>query len=135
MSLTTGTEAGNAGRMIYVIDPLRRLVTVICSGALTERELHTYQESLKNDPGFDPSFSLLIDLSNAGLSGLGNENLRDLALNTPFNAGARRAFVIPQALDQRLVLMFKAHTESGARGGSVRAFRSLDEALLWLPGG
>lgn len=135
MPLSSGNEVPAAGRMIYVIDPLRRLVTVICSGALTEREFHNYQDRLKSDPGFDPSFSLLVDLSAAGLSGLGNENLRALALNTPFNAGARRAFVIPAALDQRLVLMFKTHTESGARGDSVRAFRSLDEALRWLPGG
>lgn len=135
MSQAGGNAAGNNGRMIYVIDPARRLVTVICSGALTERELHAYQEKLKGDPGFDPSFSLLIDLSNAILSGLDNENLRALALNTPFNAGARRAFVVPQALDQRLVLLFKGHTESAALGASVRAFRSLDEALAWLPRG
>jgi len=120
--------------MIYVIDPARRLVTVICSGALTEREFHNYQDRLKADPGFDPSFSLLVDLSNAGLTGLGNENLRALALNTPFNAGARRAFVVSEAIDQVLVRLFKAHTESGARGDRVRAFRSLDEALLWLAG-
>ncbi len=133
--MSAGNEAEAAGRMIYVIDPIRRLVTVICSGPLTEREFGLYQQTLKKDPGFDPSYSLLVDLSAAGLSGLGNDSLRALAINTPFEPGARRAFVVSEAIDQTLVRLFKAHTESATRGEFVRAFRSLDDALRWLPGG
>lgn len=119
----------------YAIDQAAGIVIVTCRPGLTVGDVLKVQEALRNDPAFHPSHGLIFDTSGAQLSGFDGDSLRRLAENSPFDARARRAFLVSRDIDFGLLRMFQAYSEAGERGELIRVVRDLSAARQWASGG
>lgn len=114
----------------YTVDPLQRLVLADCSGALTLLDLRETAVRVAREPFFQPTFSLLFDLTGVtdfqvDAAGLG-EYLRSGV--DPSSNAARRAFVVSSREAYGLARLF----QSFAGGLNVAIFPSRAEAFAWL---
>ena len=117
--------------LTYRIDHQHRLVTVEASGQVTVAEIFDYQNGLRADPSFEPTFSLLADCRSVNFIDVDADGLRRLAGNVPFRPGSRRAFIVGSILNYGLIRMFQAFTEL-ADGADVQPFYDIDAARAWL---
>jgi hypothetical protein len=115
----------------YTIDADRKLVRVTVTGTLSVDDALLHQSRLKADPGFDPSFSQITIFVNVAQQALDAAGLRSIALNAPYQPGARRAFVLPNDFGIGLGRMFQAYSDGTAKG-EVSIFRDEAEALAWV---
>ena len=89
------------------------------------------QRQLAAHPDFDPSYSQLLDMTQVTRLEIEADVVRRLAESTVFDPSARRAFVANSDAVYGFSRMFEILLESmGA--GSIKVFRSRDEALKWL---
>ena len=81
---------------------------VFCSihGTITDDEAFSFQDKLRNDHDFDPSFSQLADFTKVTLVDLSTNAIHHLAERNPFGLGSKRAFVAPSDLMYGLSRMF-----------------------------
>ena len=115
------------------IDPYRRLVVLTGIGEVMPVEILAAQERLPADPVFRPGFSLLLDMRDALLVDFAPDQLRRLAVESPFGTAARRAYVVRHAALE-LLRQCQTYSDLMARGGALRLFRDLDAATAWLEG-
>jgi hypothetical protein len=115
----------------YEIDKQRRLVITTGSDQLTLADALAHQERLLKDPDFDPSFSQIIDLTRATLSGVGAEDIRKVAERNIFSSESHRAIVVSSTLVYGLGRMFEMLRETAGEKG-IRVFWDLDEAVEWI---
>jgi hypothetical protein len=115
----------------YKIDKDRRVVITTASGVVSIADGLAHQNKLLNDPDFDPSFSQLMDFTQATQVDLSGEDVRRLAKQNIFSPDSRRAILAPSDSVYGLGRMFEILREmTGERG--IRVFRNLDEALEWV---
>jgi hypothetical protein len=114
----------------YAIDATRRLVLVTVYGALTVEEALAYQRRVRADPAFDPTYAQVCDLTGVTSENLSSGDLQTIAINAPYEPGARRAFVVRRDLGYGLGRMFQTFSASEPRG-DVRIFRDIGEAMRW----
>ena len=117
----------------YRIDPSRRRVDAHVGATTSGPELLQGMEGLLEDPAFDPSFGILIDLRELERAPPVAE-LADLANFVRSRAAtpvARRAFVTSSPVFYQLAKLFTQLTRGAAR---YRVFRSTDDAESWLAG-
>jgi hypothetical protein len=115
----------------YEIDKQRRLVISTGSDQLTLADALAHQDRLLKDPDFDPSFSQIMDLTRATLSGLGADDIRKIAERNIFSAESHRAIVVSSTLVYGFGRMFEMLRETAGENG-IRVFRDLDEAVDWI---
>ena len=115
----------------YKIDKERRLVLSTIYGVVTLADGLTHQEKLRNDPDFDPSFSQLMDYTNAVKFDFSTDDVRMFAQHTVFSTDSRRAMLVSGDLAFGLARMFETLRESLGEKG-IRVFRNLEEALDWV---
>lgn len=115
----------------YEIDKQRRLVISTGSGRIILSEALAHQEKLRKDPGFDPSFSQVIDLTRITDFALEANDIRRLAQGTIFSRESRRAIIASSDLVYGLGRMYEILREI-AGGDRIRVFRNFDEALDWI---
>jgi hypothetical protein len=114
----------------YTILPESRFVYTRGWGVVTDAMILAQAHALKSDPRFQPSFAQLYDLREATLA-FTSAGVRAVALESPFGAGARRAFVSgPSDSLFGMVRMYEALRERAP--DNVEGFRSVHEALRWL---
>jgi hypothetical protein len=115
----------------YKIDKDRRVVITTASGVVSIADGLAHQNKLLNDPDSDPSFSQLMDFTQATQVDLSGEDIRRLARHNIFSPDFRRAILAPSDSVYGFGRMFEILLEmKGERG--IRVFRNLDEALEWV---
>ena len=116
------------------IDPSRRLVHARCTGVVTLDEILQYEIDAVADPGFDPTFSEMLDLREADKLDLSGRSVRELVSYERSHeqyTGARRvAFVAPQSLSYALARMYEMMDEESPM--ETQVFREYEEATAWL---
>ncbi|KAA0225874.1 MAG: hypothetical protein AKCLJLPJ_01533 [Fimbriimonadales bacterium] len=113
----------------YRIDKAERLVYLTVTGEPEFRELLELQSKFRQDPDFDPSMREIADLR-ASTGHLNVDELRTLALNTPFGPGSKRAIVVAEPLQFGLVRMFEQMHAYEVE--NFRVFYDMDEAMVWI---
>jgi hypothetical protein len=114
----------------YTIDPHHRVVVLEVRGALTLAEIIDAAGKLRRDPFFQPSFAMLMDLSEAERIELDAAAVTSFiqAGHDPFQPGVRRAIVATRPDTYGLARMYQ-----GVTGDlNIFIFRSRDEAMAWL---
>ena len=101
-------------------------------GAVTEDEVHDHNETLRNDPRFDPSYRQLVDLTGITEILVGTRLINDTAHDQYFTPGSRRAFVASEDAVFGLARMFATRAE--AEGQTIEVFRDRAKAEEWLDG-
>jgi hypothetical protein len=114
----------------YTIDPVRRMVFTRAEGILTEPETSDLYRKIRQDPAFDPGFSQLCDLTVVEEIQTSAPYLRELATQSIFSRGARRAFVTSQVFHYGLARMLQSFCE--IEGTEIGVFKTMTEAEAWL---
>ncbi len=114
----------------YLMDQHRRAVLADVKGRLTLAEVFETAKRIRREPFFHPSFSLLIDLSDAEGMALDAGGMSDFIHGNqdPFQPGVRRAIVATRPDTYGMARMY----QSVSGDLNVCIFRSRDEALSWL---
>jgi hypothetical protein len=116
--------------MSYTIDTARRVVRTRGRGVLSTGDLHDLVNHIRVDPGFDPNFRSLADLSEVTEITVDSMARAEAAAMPLFNPGTRRAIVAPSDLTYASAQTFATYAERA--GQEVRVFRDLAEAEAWL---
>ena len=114
----------------YSVDPVLRLVRTRAEGVLTELETSELYQRIRKDPAFEPGFSQLCDLTVVDEIQTSAPYLRELARQSIFSKGARRAFVTSQLFHYGLARMLQSFCE--IEGTEVAVFKTMAEAEDWL---
>jgi hypothetical protein len=117
--------------LLYKIDKERKFVLTTGSGCLTKEEVFTFQDQMKNDPDFDPTFSQLADFSQLTGSAVCIGDLQSFAQRDAFSIHSRRAIVVKGDLAFGFAKIFELYRRLAGASG-IRVFRTLDEASDWL---
>ena len=116
--------------LTQVLDPVRGLVVNVASGTVNAQEMRENQQALRDDPAFKPSFKLLVDMRQVVDPDVTSEELRDLALSSPFDPGVRRAYVVSSRTQFGKTRLYQAII--GARSHKYGIFETWDEAVAWI---
>ncbi|MGB3647867.1 MAG: hypothetical protein WBF36_01945 [Desulfobulbales bacterium] len=115
----------------YKIDKSRRMVLSVAYGILTDQDVQSHQEMLRDDPDFDSSFSQLVDCTDVTKADdLSTDAIYELARRNPFSVGSHRAFVAPKKLLYGLLRMFQILTNDYP--DELVVFKDLTEARKFL---
>lgn len=112
------------------IDRERRLVLSWGAEPLLAQELVEHQATLAREPGFEPDFDQLWDLTAVERFEIREADLKRLAHSPYFGRGARRAIVVRTDLAYGMARQFEALRSVAP--DEVRIFRSMEEARAWL---
>ena len=116
----------------YAIDKQHRLVTSTASGVVTYSDITSHQSRLKNDPDFDPTFDQLVDGTAVTHIELTADNVRAIARQRLFAAGARQAIATGSEFAYGMARMFELYRDSAGTGRLVRVFNGREAAQEWL---
>ena len=116
----------------YTIDLSRGLVLSRFWGVLTDGDVRGHRRGLESDPAFDPSFHHLVDAREMAVAAVTDAAVTEVARESAFRRGTRRAFVLDEAQYRRsgLERLFLHYAEQ-ARGQEVKVFHDLAEAERW----
>ena len=116
----------------YSIDKARGLVISRFWGLLTDDQVRDHRRSLAADPDFDTSFHHLADMRELLVAAVSVAVVVEVARESVFGRGARRAFVLneEQYLRSGLERLFQQYSEQ-APGQQIKVFHDLEEAERW----
>jgi hypothetical protein len=115
----------------YTIDKSLKMVFSVAHGELTDQDVFSHQEKLRNDPDFDPNYSQLADCTKVTKAeDLSTDAIYELARRNPFTVKSKRAFVAPKKLLYGLLRMFQILTVDYA--DDLNVFKELSEAREFL---
>jgi hypothetical protein len=121
---------------LYRIDSDRQLVRTTVSGLFRARDVVAFRQHLAMDPAFDPAFCMLADFTKITKVDILPDEVKVLAVMSPFLPETRRAFIL--AAEQRnflklyeLFAMFDAMARFYGTG-TIRLFTTQKDALGWL---
>ena len=113
----------------YHLDAERRLVVLTLAGVVTGAELDAVRARIREDPGFDPSFSVLADASALNPAALSGQVVRARAAAPP-PGRMRVAIVAPADAVFGIARMYQMMAEGS--GNPIGVFRTTGEAMAWL---
>ena len=117
------------GSFDYTIYPDKKLVVVSFGKKLTVRDIARYANLLQLDRSFQPSYSEIVDLTQAEELDLQADEFLTLADKIdPFSHEAKRAFVVKTAVQNHAARMHKVLRTQR----NIEIFSSLDEAKRWI---
>ena len=115
----------------YTIDKSQRMVFSKAYGILTDQDIISHQEMLRDDPDFDPGYSQLVDCTGVTKADdLSTDAIYELARRHLFGAESKRAFVAPKKLLYGLFRMFQILTNDYP--DELDVFRDMTEARKYL---
>jgi len=127
--MSAPTAGGNVP-VSFRIDRARRLVVTTARGVLTDEEVLNHVRELTTDPEFDPTFRQLADFREVTRAELTSTGVRAVARKSPWQAGARRAFVCDQDVLFGIARMFELFSDEGK--DEIQVFREMSGAQAWL---
>ena len=110
---------------ICEIQPTEKNMVAFGTGDLYESDIRLLSQRLRTDPVFDPTYSLLIDLTNVGHLHLPAANLETLA-DAAGPESSKRALVAPDDA------WYQSAVEHQHADSKLAVFRSAAEAKRWL---
>jgi hypothetical protein len=114
----------------FAIDAERRVVLTAFSGIIIAEDVIGHFAALRGDSAFQPTFSEIVDLSDASDVRLGYEDLKRLSEMDPFSRTSKRAFVIPSnPVVFGVTRMYQLLQNEDPR---IQIFRSLEQARAWM---
>jgi hypothetical protein len=114
-----------------IVDAQLRVVHSRYFGDVTLDDVLGQREQMMQHPDFEPGFSLVIDLSEAGHISLSAADVRRIAKSpTPPGVSSRHIFVAPRADMYGIARMYQAYGEAVQR--DVVVVRSMEEAKRLL---
>ena len=118
----------------YVIHPSRNRIDAHVGAATSGAELVNGMETLLDDAAFDPTYGILIDLTELERAPSVAElaDLANFVRSRAVTAGARRAFVTSSPVFYELAQLFT--TLARAAVAKYRVFRTSEDAERWLGG-
>jgi len=117
--------------LVHEIDPARKLIQTTVTGVITPAEADAFYRALRADPAFDPTFSELMDTTQADSSQMSSGKIRDSANRSPYVGTSRRAILVGSNLAFGLARLYSTHVDING-GPLVNVFRKREEALRWL---
>ncbi len=117
----------------YFIDSTRGLVISRYWGVLTDDEIRDHRRNLGADTAFDSSFHHLSDMRELIIAAVSPAAVAEVARESVFGRGARRAFVLDEAqyLRSGLARLFREYAKQ-APGQQIKVFHDLAEAERWV---
>lgn len=114
------------------VDHDRRVVTLTLTGTLSNEGLLGVAEVLKNTPGVDRGFGVLLDLRLSNGRAITSEGVRTMATyRHAVPLSSRRAIVVPPGLGYGMARMYQI-----LRGDQApKVFTDVDKAQRWVEGG
>ncbi len=115
----------------HKIDTSKKMVFSMAYGNLTDQDVYTNLERLRNDPDFDPSFSQLVDCTNVtNIDDMSTEAIYTLAEKNSFGLGSQRAFVAPSNPEYNTFRIYELLTT--VHPDVVVVFKNMEEAYEFL---
>jgi hypothetical protein len=119
--------------MRYALDHEHRIVHVRSWGLVTTSDVQDYISRLMADSHFESDYRCLHDMRDATGVAVDTDHLVESAFAPIFHPGVRRAVVAPRDVVYGVA---RAYAVYSARAGQcVRAFRTMEEAEMWLETG
>jgi len=115
----------------YKIDKEHRVVLTTAFGAVTLADLLAHREQVLNDPDFDPTYSQIVDFTQATKMEVRGQDVEQFAQYDLFSPQSRRALVAPSNEKYGLCRMYATLREVHGETG-IRVFHAIDEALDWV---
>ena len=114
----------------YRIDTAVRVIFSRAEGRLTDQDLLTHQDRLREDPAFQWSFDQIYDFSDVTAIDVTDATLRRLNERLPFLRGVKRAFVASSDMTRDLTERVSALRDVTME--QTRIFDDLEAARRWL---
>jgi len=116
-----------------VLDPEQRVVHATFALPLMRREVAEFQDALRADPRFDPSFQSLCTVTGSVRDGLLSPyDLRVLLAQCPYGPSSRHAIVVTHPVVYGLLRILDAFANGAV--GEFGLHRDRASALRWLGG-
>jgi hypothetical protein len=113
------------------VHPDRTLVYSSFHGDVTEEEFLRHMDTIRLSPGFDPSFSEIIDLGGVTALRTSTEALmRRAQQETPFRSNSRHVVIAAPDLIARLARAFQ--TQGSETPPNLRVVRTPEEAFDYV---
>jgi len=113
----------------FVVDSKKRLIVVKFGKRVTAEDIGEYVRRLLAHPSFEPSFSEIVDLSEAEEHDLQADEFIKLADELdPFSDDAKRAFVVQNRVQNHAARMHKILRNPR----NIGVFSSVEEAERWI---
>ena len=116
----------------FTIYPSRRLVYCRGWGDFALTQLLSLRRELADNPQFDPTYAIVIDVEEINLTRLTSGMIATLANANTFAPTARRAFVAAEPAHFGVARMFQIQRELSGTVADILVCRTLSEALTWL---
>ena len=114
------------------LDLERRLVRARAWGVVTFAEAMANRQKFMGAPGFKPDFCQLYDGREVTKLALTASEVGQLAIDTVFGPGTRRAFITPTQETYGLLRLYQIYRAVNAGKEQIRLFRTLEDAEAWL---
>jgi hypothetical protein len=116
----------------FYFQPTRGFVYVRVWGIAAVAGFRTVRAAMVADERFDPTLSLILDLSALDVSQLTSQDIANLASNTEFDQKARRALVVSRADQFGIGRMYQTYRALHGGTESINVVYSVREAMNWL---
>jgi hypothetical protein len=114
------------------LDLEKRWVRARAWGVVTFADAMANRRKFTSDPGFRPDFRQLYDGREVTKLALTASEIGQLAVDTVFGPGTRRAFVTPTQETYGLLRLYQIYRAVNAGKEQIRLCRTMDEAVAWL---
>jgi len=110
----------------------RRLMITRAWGHITFADVRAYQQELRQRPGFDPTWALVVDARDVAQVDMSSAEIRELAETSVLAPSARRAMVATAPAIFGLFRMYGTLCELQVDASAVGVFKTLDDAIEWV---
>jgi hypothetical protein len=119
-----------------VIHPARRVIYMRLAGSVSPEDILQQRQHASQDPRFDATFDVLVDLREADLSNLSGQTIASLASTSMLRRSVRRVFIADSDVAFGVARMYETWTATAHVGEPLTIVRTIEEALqsLGLPG-
>jgi hypothetical protein len=114
----------------YRIDTVAGVVFITHSGRVSDEDILTNQQRLREDPQFLPTLDHLVDARDVTEQAITAHGVRALASANIYAPGSRRAIVVSDDVTYGYTRMFQILRDRGPE--EIQIFRSLADARRWL---
>ncbi len=114
----------------YRINNSLGVIFVTMQGVVTGQDFVLHLQALRDDPGFDPSYSQLYDLRDIIDAHISSGEMRTIATYRVFDKASRSAVVAQADFIFGMSRMYELF--SGAEPDKLKVFRGMAEARRWL---
>jgi hypothetical protein len=116
------------------LDLEKRWVRARAWGVVTYDEVMAVRRKFTGDARFTPEFRQLYDGREVTRLAITTSQVGELAMETIFGPGARRAFVAPSSETYSMMRLFQIYRGINAGKEQIGLFRTVEEAVAWLEG-